>query len=164
MKRIIAATLIAIFGSLGVGQALADPTGIAVGDTMLAERVQQLSVSEFWQLGPGEVSYPKQANPPGGVLSLWLHDYEQAPRDGDWVAVGLIGVGFGDLGEVPVLVRLWAKSPSEIMGAKIAVSERRAQPGQATAFDINFRGQYILLATTPSGAVQLDGQHIGAIE
>jgi hypothetical protein len=164
LKQGLAAFFASIAWLFCAAAAQADPAGTRVGESVIVERVDDISVSEFWRLGHEKTFYTRQGNAPGGSLGLWIFDYEQAPRDGGWVAVGLIGVGFGDLGEVPVMVKVWARSSGEIMGPKIAVEEQRAKPDQSSAFDISFRGQHFLLTTTPAGLVYLDGKQIGRIE
>lgn len=164
LKLVIAGLLASILCTLFAATAQADPVGVKVGNSLLVERIDQINVSEFWKLAKQPSLYSDKGNPPGGALGLWLHDYEQAPREGDWVAVGLIGVGFGDLGETPIMIRVWAKSPTGIMGAKLAVVEVRAKSDQAMAFDVGFRGQHFMLTTTPEGLVHLDDSEIGSIE
>lgn len=164
MRQGMVALLASMIWLISAAGAQADPTGIKVGDNLIVESIDKIDVSEFWTLGHEKTIYTRQGNPPGGALGLWLFDYEQAPRDGGWVAVGLVGVGFGGLGEVPVMVKVWARSPSEIMGRKITIDEQRAKPDQSAAFDVSFRDQHFTLTTTPGGLVHLNGEQIGRIE
>jgi hypothetical protein len=133
-----------------------------VGEHVRIEPVSTLPVIQLWQAGRAEVVWSDR----GAVVSVWRFNYENHPDDGPWAALGLVGVGMGDLGETPVVFRVWARGASEQADfTQFAAVVVPAEPSQSGAFDLAFgpgRGSAVL-AVGQDGSVSLDGRPLGVI-
>jgi len=101
MKKVLASIL----------ACLASPTlandGILVdlGNGFAAEKVSSIDVDDIWRAS--DVSVLRSES--GLVVQFWPENEEFRERNGKWVAVGFVLSGVGDVGEVPVAIRLWSK-------------------------------------------------------
>ena len=76
-----------------------------LGNGFAAEKVSSIDVDDIWRAA--DVSVLRSRS--GLVVQFWPENEEFRERKGKWVAVGFVLSGVGDVGEVPVAVRLWFK-------------------------------------------------------
>lgn len=148
----------AVVAAVGA-DAFAQPGGKRIAEGLVVEPISEIGVADLWRLSVPVNIVSKKGKPPGGVVAIWNFNGENAPRDGDWQAVGVIVDGFGDIAEKPVGLRVWAKQ-----GAPIVAAELAPEPGYAVLFSVSIGKMKFALAHTPAGQVLIDGDAIGAIE
>jgi hypothetical protein len=99
MKRLIFILVATILNSeFAEGQKL-----IGNSESVRFEKVDCISVKDLWSFARSEHVYSEI----GAVLGYWEYDVEDAPRQGEWVAIGIVLAGFGDIGEKPVAAIVW---------------------------------------------------------
>ncbi|HXI86200.1 MAG TPA: hypothetical protein VNH64_01980 [Parvularculaceae bacterium] len=74
-------------------------------DSVRFEKISQLSTREFWKLGLPDTIHS------GGlpIIGYWPFDPDEIVEDDGWRRIGIIGAGLGDVGETPVVAKVWAK-------------------------------------------------------
>lgn len=126
-----------------------------------------MSIYEAWNSDTGIIRSGANA-----VIGYWSFNQESADVDGVWHAQGIVMAGSGDLGIMPVAIRLWAKNPvrleqdwskarSETSGRAIAYfvprnlscKEESACPGQILQF-----------SETDDGQVYVNDRKIGTVK
>jgi hypothetical protein len=55
-------------------------------------------------------------SPVGALIRYMEFDFESAPRDGEWIAQGLVLVGTGDIKMQPVAIKLWSRDRVRLQG------------------------------------------------
>jgi hypothetical protein len=101
----IVSALISVLGSLGV--AASEP----LMSTVKFERVDMISIKELSSLAKPEVIFSNH-NP---VIVYWPFGRHEITQDGEWLLIGIAIAGFGDVGEIPVGAKVWAKSNVRIL-------------------------------------------------
>lgn len=77
---------------------------------LLFECVSSISSDEFWAVSEQHVLSDKD----GLTASLWTLDSEFFEENGQRLLVGIVGVGYGDVGESPHLAKVWASSSTSL--------------------------------------------------
>lgn len=150
-------TLGLILSVCAVKTAHADPLGLAVAPDIILERVETLSVQDWWALGRSDVV---ERN--GMFVSLSQFDWESAPINAGWAAVGLVGVGQGDLGEIPVVLRVWSRHAQE-QADFAALHTAAEQPGHPMAVTLLPDHPAVQIEIEGSNRVLVNGVFVGAI-
>lgn len=79
---------------------------VDLGNGFAAEKVLSVDVDDIWRAADVSVLRSKS----GLVVQFWPENEEFREQKGMWTAVGFVFSGVGDIGEVPVAIRLWSKS------------------------------------------------------
>jgi len=145
--------------SLLISEAAAQPDGRQVAPDLIIETVDQVSAEELWHLSFPQHVVSKVGKPPGGVIGLWNYGRENRRTDGGWFAVCILLDGFGDIGEKPVAIRVWSRSPADA-----TVTERLPDQTSAMLFEVAVGQSTFTISHTPMGAVFLNGEKIGQIQ
>ena len=85
-------------------------TGGASADEQLRslvrfEPIDEISTEEFWVLGSA-TSIGSEGN---AVIAYWPFDPDERPEIDGWRRIGIIGAGWFDLGEKPVVAKVFAR-------------------------------------------------------
>lgn len=152
-------TAVLASASLLTSEAVAQPTGLQVAPDLIIETVDQISAEELWHLSIPQHVASKVGKPPGGVVGLWNYGRENRRTDGGWFAVCILLDGFGDIGEKPVAIRVWSRSPSDA-----TVTERSPDQASAMIVEVAVNQSRFTISHTPMGTVFLNGDRIGQIQ
>lgn len=126
MRKLLVAAFLMLAGACG--PAAAEPHGISIDRDMLLEPVGEIPIEQWWHIAEQQTRFEG-----GAAIALSQFDDESAPVDGDWRAVGLVGIGLGDVGERPVAFRVW------VLNASRETGHFRALEVQPSAIASSFR-------------------------
>jgi hypothetical protein len=143
---------------ISIGNADAQPQGIRVGSNLIVERVSEISTQELWHLGVPQHATSRLGEPPGGAIGLWEYDGESGLHDDGWFAICLIMVGFGDIAETPVALRVWSRAYHVV-----TIAERSPGDGRVVSFGVGVDRVMFVLSHDAAGAVFVDDDLAGEI-
>ena len=96
------------------------------GPDIVAEPIEAILAAELWTI-TSQNSYVSKS---GAVISVWRIDSEGFPPRGDLRLFGIVAAGLGDLGEVPVAFKVWARPDIQVMDALSSNSSSGSQEAQ----------------------------------
>jgi hypothetical protein len=96
---------------------------VDLGNGFAAEKVSSVDVDDIWRAADVSVLRSKS----GLVVQFWPENEEFRERKGKWTAVGFVFSGVGDIGEVPVAIRLWSKSDVSYLPDQSKSYEKRKE-------------------------------------
>ena len=153
------AVLAACFAADAISVDAAKQNSETDATSIKAEIIDTLPTQEVWSFQPPVLL----ASEGGGVIMYWGYGIEVTPLEEDWIGVGVVMAGLGDLYEKPVAVRIWTKASDRFLkDQSIAESENG---DNAVALFGDAEGKVRLrFAVTPYGDVLINEKPIGAVD
>lgn len=139
--------------------AAADPNGVRVNPNIILEPITEVPLIEAFRTA-------EFVHGGGGVLGVWRFSYEEgAYDDGDWQAIGLIGVSALGEGIEPVIVRVWARGEITSGDSEGLIAAPLSSPSAdiASAFRVGLtrtRGA-ATITIDQRGVVEVNDQRLG---
>lgn len=96
---------------------------VKLGNGFAAEKIDHVEPADLWHSTNGNTYRSSD----GLVVGFWPIDPESANRNGEWIMVGLLLSGLGDIAETPVAVRLWSNKQLSFGVVETAGYEKKHQ-------------------------------------
>ncbi len=123
--------IILITAILTCFQISAKPDGIIVKatDNFMFEVVDKISIRELLALKPAK----HVLNNPIGFLDVRAFGYEWYPNDGKMKVSFLVSAGLGDLGEIPLTIKLWVPLESNVVYDEVRTKKKQQESNISAA-------------------------------
>lgn len=129
--------------------------------------ISSVSAKELWHTSETTI-----LSSTGALIRYFEFDWEAAPRDGAWIAQGIVLVGTGDVDKPPVAIKFWAKDRTRLqaeLSHKLSLEGKEAvaifTPSLVECSqESDCAGQQFRFASTAAGDVFVGTKKIGSIK
>ena len=134
------------------------------------ERVNEISVDDFWTLASAKVVASKV----NAIIVYWPFDYDSIAKVDGWRLIGIIGAGLFDLGETPVVAMVYARDDVYFLADESETKTKQLWNSATAVFGISPNlcrrepsehcGERVTFSIDANNVVLGDGHEIGVVE